>query len=905
MVTELRAAQSAEERDLILCRDSRVRQFFGAHGNESDAFHNWDEKDRNGTVLNTSSSSFSSYSLNLAFISLPESDCYLLKCLVACGQQHLLSARTGSDKNYPESPIFGDEFRGNSGNGTGNGNGNVNGNGNATAPSSSSTVKDAFATLGSVIEGLGLGKNSTMNNLLSGLESPGVFPTQVMELLDWEGRYDKSPEKSFFHQFWESWDSPGLFPAGAIQLMDFEGRYEKSSENLTSEELQSRTSLLELVTMLRRLEKFYDAIGGIIGYQLASLELILAAEQEQRGLLPKETNTGEGKPRFLVPRGQNLALEKDFASQASIWGLQGLPEMGEIYPLGGAGDRLGLVDEKTGECLPVAMLPYCGRTLLQGLIRDLQAREYLHFRISGQTCITPIAIMTSAAKQNHQRVQALCDSHGWFGRGRENFKLFEQPLVPAVAAFDGRWLMSGPLTAVLKPGGHGVIWKLACDEGVFDWFENKGRKAAMVRQISNPMAGTDVTMLTLSGVGLRGNKKFGFASCDRNVGTAEGVNVLTEVKRPDGSWDYGVTCVEYTEFGKLGIADTTIKPGSLQSQFPANTNVLYVDLESVKHAASTDSKAALPGLIMNLKKPVKFVDNLGRMHSVKAGRLECTMQNIADSLMDSFSEQQPVSQHGDLSTFLLYNDRRKVTSSAKRRRKPDDLSLHQTPDGSFLDLNRNAAELFVSCGVKMPLLENNQCYLEAPPPFIVLWNPALGPLWDVVRQKVVGGSIMPNSEVQLEIAELLWRDVHVDGSLLIHAENILGEVEESEKGEQILHYGQRCGRCRLERVHIQNKGVDWVSPQNVFWQHKIQRLESIRIYLHGDAEFDARDVTLEGSHIFDVPAGYRLCVRPGISGVMTSLEPLNSKSGGTSNPSWEWQYQIEDEKSVKLSLKEN
>ena len=58
-----------------------------------------------------------------------------------------------------------------------------------------------------------------------------------------------------------------------------------------------------------------------------------------------------------------------------FWALdffQSLPEMGEIYPLGGAGDRLGLVDEVTGECLPVAMLPYCGRTLLEGLVRDLQ-----------------------------------------------------------------------------------------------------------------------------------------------------------------------------------------------------------------------------------------------------------------------------------------------------------------------------------------------------------------------------------------------------------------------------------------------------------------------------------------------------------------------------------------------------
>lgn len=54
---------------------------------------------------------------------------------------------------------------------------------------------------------------------------------------------------------------------------------------------------------------------------------------------------------------------------------QGLPDLGEIYPLGGSADRLGLVDPQTGECLPAAMLPYCGRTLLEGLIRDLQVPE--------------------------------------------------------------------------------------------------------------------------------------------------------------------------------------------------------------------------------------------------------------------------------------------------------------------------------------------------------------------------------------------------------------------------------------------------------------------------------------------------------------------------------------------------
>jgi hypothetical protein len=34
-----------------------------------------------------------------------------------------------------------------------------------------------------------------------------------------------------------------------------------------------------------------------------------------------------------------------------------------------------------------------------------------------------------------------------------------------------------------KPGGHGVIWKLAHDKGIFKWFFYQGRKGATVRQV--------------------------------------------------------------------------------------------------------------------------------------------------------------------------------------------------------------------------------------------------------------------------------------------------------------------------------------------------------------------------------------------------------------------------------------
>ena len=49
---------------------------------------------------------------------------------------------------------------------------------------------------------------------------------------------------------------------------------------------------------------------------------------------------------------------------------------------------------------------------------------------------------------------------------------------------------------------------------------------------SNPMAGMDSTLLALAGTGHAGGRTFGFASCDRVVGAAEGMNVLLQQRVP-------------------------------------------------------------------------------------------------------------------------------------------------------------------------------------------------------------------------------------------------------------------------------------------------------------------------------------------------------------------------------------
>ncbi|KAK4792547.1 hypothetical protein SAY86_022982 [Trapa natans] len=680
-----------------------------------------------------------------------------------------------------------------------------------------------------------------------------------------------------------------------IERMDLNGgevaQKRKFSRSLEEEEAED---LKKLLKMLREIEEFYDCIGGIIGYQIVVLErlneLTLDAQSAQ---WPQHRVTSVDSQFSVIhpPTGIDLSRDTEYAHQAALWGIEGLPNLGEIYPLGGSGDRLGLVDPDTGECLPAAMLPYCGQTLLESLIRDLQAREYLHYKLYGRQCITPVAIMTSSAKKNHERITSLCKKVEWFGRGQSSFRLFEQPLVPVVCAEDGQWIVQKPCMPVCKPGGHGVLWKLAYDKGVFGWFYDHGRRGATVRQVSNVVAATDVTLLALSGIGLKYRKKLGFASCKRNSGATEGINVLLEKNNSDGKWSYGLTCIEYTEFGKFGISGASVSQNSLQADFPANTNILYVDLPSVEMVASSTDGSSLPGMVLNTNKSVVYMDQYGDRHSVTGGRLECTMQNIADKFANMYDSQcHNAIEEDELYTFLVYNERRKVTSSAKRKRKSSDKSLHQTPEGSLLDIIRNAHDILSPCNINLPEIEGNDKYLHSPPPFLVLLHPALGPLWEVTRQKFSGGSIGKGSELKIDVAEFLWSDVELNGSLVIEASNSMGSTRKNGNGEPIIIYGLRCGRCKLQNVKVLNNGIDWKFKGNVYWKHDVRRLEMLKVKLYGNAEFEARDVTIQGNHIFEVPDGHKLIITPGLSGFNAHLRPIASNMVDIG--SWHWDYKI-------------
>ncbi|HUD01194.1 MAG TPA: UTP--glucose-1-phosphate uridylyltransferase, partial [Rhabdochlamydiaceae bacterium] len=525
----------------------------------------------------------------------------------------------------------------------------------------------------------------------------------------------------------------------------------------------SEEKVAALLQQLFPVEKFYASIGGIVGYQARMLEL-LATKVAQNAL-------GGSKSTYHAPEGLDISEENPRVRKAIIDGIATLPSLAEIYPLGGAADRLRLYDEKTGLPLPAARLPFLGKSLLEGLIADLQSREYLHYKVYGNQVTTPVAVMTSEEKNNHRHILDICEEAGWFGRSPESFKFFCQPMVPTINR-EGDWHLQGPAHLLLKPGGHGVIWRLAQEEGIFDWFFALGRKKALVRQVNNPVANTDYGIIAFTGIGCAEDKRFGFASCPRQVKASEGINVLIETPISPG-YKYTLTNIEYCDFKKFGIVDQPEKPGSPYSKFPSNTNILFVDLEAVQNAIT---RCPIPGILVNLKK-LTYRANNGQKKEEEVARLESTMQNIADFFEETFENALPNTDRSQLKTYLTYNHRRKTISAAKREFTLGS-SLLETPEGCFLDILKNNRDLLVGrCHMQVPAVSDPLHFFEKGPSFIFLYHPALGPLYSVISQKIRGGRLHPESELQLQIAEADIENLDLEGSLLIQAESVMGYTE--------------------------------------------------------------------------------------------------------------------------------
>ncbi|MCB1119558.1 MAG: UTP--glucose-1-phosphate uridylyltransferase, partial [Chlamydiia bacterium] len=556
---------------------------------------------------------------------------------------------------------------------------------------------------------------------------------------------------------------------------------------------QPEPAFRAIMDQLKKIDSSLAPLGGIVGYHRTFLQLLHNN--------PNTTTSGNYAP----PNGPDFSEASPERNEAIQWGIETLPLMAEVYPVGGAGDRLNWHDLQSGDPLPAATLPFLGHTLLEGLLRDLRARELLHSR----ELFNPVILMTSQAKNNSAWIQQILEENNWFDRPKELFFLIEQPLIPVITE-EGTWSIESPLKLQLKPGGHGAIWQMMLTTGAFDWLRSHNRKKILIRQINNPIAGLDANLLAFTGYGCHHDHSFGFASCLRQVNASEGMNVCLQHRGQET-----ITNIEYTEFTKRGIADEPLSADTPYSRFPSNTNLLFADIDHIEQLIPQNP---LPGMILNLKNSVG---------TVRAGRIETTMQNIADSMLSE-----------PYTTFITFNTRRKTISVAKKEYLPEQ-PISETPVGAYADWLANMHDLLTNhCHMTLPPLTPDATLIHSPP-FHVTYHPALGPLWSSIAQKIRGGILHKGSEIQLDIANLTLENLTLDGSLIIINRSL-------------------TGTCTLRNVTITNKGP---KNSNTFWQGVQQRHEACTLIIDGDGSFTAENITLTGNQTIHVPAGKHLTRR--------------------------------------------
>ncbi len=554
---------------------------------------------------------------------------------------------------------------------------------------------------------------------------------------------------------------------------------------------------IPFVKSLVAVEEFYKEIGGLVGYYVKVLELYLETKSEECAYFkPSGLDISKECPRHLIKEA-----------------LLSLDRIGALYPVGGAGDRLDFRDEETGACQSVAMYPFMGRSLLEALVRDVRGLEYLAEKLTGRPHKIPLMFMTSLEKQNHEQVVKCLTLHNFFGKSPQDFLVASQPLVPVIDE-EGHFVLTAPLKLFLKPGGHGAIWKVALQHKAFEWFEKRGVSYFFLRQINNPIGGVDKHLIALLGQGIFEQKAFGFSVCERRVKSHEGMVARIEMGKVE--W---IGNIEYTDFKKRGIQDEPEKSSSSYSAFPANTNILFANLKSVKEAALANPH---PGLLLNPKLEVS--------QGVMGGRLESAMQHIGDIFTVPLNQKE-------CPTFVMFNKRHKTISPIKRGFTE---SILETPFAALYDTLQLARELFKEkLLVDLPKLPEEGHFCEGVAPFMITYHPALGPLYDVIAQKIQRGHISFGSELVLEIAELEMRDFDLKGSFIVEAEEL-------------------TGRCYMNHCKIVNRGVSSMGVQEVA-RGEVNRLESLHIKILGNGEFFAENVVFEGT--FEIVVKENTCVR--------------------------------------------
>ncbi|HVJ86219.1 MAG TPA: UDPGP type 1 family protein [Caulifigura sp.] len=182
-------------------------------------------------------------------------------------------------------------------------------------------------------------------------------------------------------------------------------------------------------------------------------------------------------PSQLVRQPKSDADREAWASAAATGrDLLAQGKVGALLVAGGQGTRLGF-DQPKG-MFPVG--PISGKSLYQWFAEQLRCRGAEARRS------IPYFMMTSEATHN----DTLGDfkANNFFGLVKEDVFMFQQGLLPAIAADSDRILLDEKFRVSLSPDGHGGLLHALSMHGLLEEMTRRGLEYLYYHQVDNPTA---------------------------------------------------------------------------------------------------------------------------------------------------------------------------------------------------------------------------------------------------------------------------------------------------------------------------------------------------------------------------------------------------------------------------------
>lgn len=151
-------------------------------------------------------------------------------------------------------------------------------------------------------------------------------------------------------------------------------------------------------------------------------------------------------------------------------------KVGALLVAGGQGTRLGF--DKPKGMFPVG--PLSGKTLYQWFAEQLRCR--------GAEARRSISYFMMTSDATHNDTLDFFKQHGFFGLVKDDVFLFQQGLLPAIAADSDRILLDQKHRISLSPDGHGGLLHALSMHGLLEEMTRRGIEYLYYHQVDNPTA---------------------------------------------------------------------------------------------------------------------------------------------------------------------------------------------------------------------------------------------------------------------------------------------------------------------------------------------------------------------------------------------------------------------------------